>query len=67
MRTEEMPDTIATPDGEVYWKTGWTGKALGPAAIHGIVPGETTHEYWIRPWDDTKRLHAADPARWFLD
>ena len=62
-----MPDTIVTPDGETYWKMGWTGQALPAAAIHGIVPGERTHEYWIQPWDDSRRLHAVDARRWFWD
>ena len=67
MLNEDMPDMIATPDGETYWKVGWTGNALPQAAIHGIVPGERTHVYWIRPWDDSRRLHAAGTNRWFLD
>lgn len=67
MKNEDMPDTITTPEGETYWKMGWTGLALPPAIKHGIVPGERTHEYWIQPWDDTRRLHAADSKRWFLD
>jgi len=62
-----MPDTITTPEGETYHRTGYTGIALPPARKHGIEPGETTHEYWITPDNDSKRLHAADSKRWFLD
>ena len=65
MKNEDMPDTITTPAGETYWKVGWTGQSLPPAAVFGIVPGERTHEYWIHPWDDSRRLHAADSKRWF--
>ena len=67
MKNEDMPDTITTPDCQTFWKTGLIGRALPPAATHGIVPGERTHEYWIHPWDDSLRLYAADPMRWFLD
>jgi hypothetical protein len=33
MKNEDMPDTIVTPDGETYWKMGWTGQALPGATI----------------------------------
>jgi hypothetical protein len=62
-----MPNTIPTPDGETYWKVGWTGKALPAAAVYGIVPGEKMHGYWFHPWDDSRRLHAVGIDRWFLD
>lgn len=67
MQNNIMPDTITTPNGDIFWKTGYEGTALPPAIKHGIVPGERTHEYWINPWDDSRRLHAADADRWFLD
>ena len=67
MKNDDMPDTITTADGQTFWKVGLIGRALSPAATHGIVPGERTHEYWIQPWDDSKRLYAADAKRWFLD
>lgn len=67
MEVEKMPATITTPEGETYHKTKNTGTALEAARRHGIEPGETTYEYWIAPDDDTRRLHAADPERWFLD
>jgi|GEM_PF-4484492 len=67
MNDEDMPDTIMTPKGETYWRVGWTGRALPSASVFGIVPGERLYEYWIHPWDDSRRLYAADPKRWFLD
>lgn len=64
---QPMPASITTPEGETYHATGYTGTALEAARRHGIEPGETTHEYWIEPDDDSRRLHAASPSRWFLD
>lgn len=63
----EMPDTIQH-EGGTYHKTPYTGTVLPAGTRHGMILGETTHEYWLNG-RDAVRLHAAaaDPSRYFID
>lgn len=64
---ERMPRTITTPEGVTYYRTGHTGLTIEGARQYGIEPGWTTYEYWIGPGDDSRRLYAISPTRFWLE
>ncbi|OYX52708.1 MAG: hypothetical protein B7Y97_00795 [Sphingomonas sp. 32-66-10] len=66
-RPERMPKTITTPAGVTYYRTRYIGETTEGARQHGIEPGWTTYEYWIRPGDDSRRLYAINPTQFWLE
>lgn len=69
MTATHMPDILTGPDGCTYYRTPYTGTALGTARARnaGWVEGEATFEYWADPESDAKRLYTTADFRMMLD
>lgn len=69
MTATQMPDALTGPNGRTYYRTSYTGTALGTdtARKAGWTEGETTFEYWADPDSDAERLYTTADFRMLLD
>lgn len=65
----DMPQTI-TADGQVFYRTRYTGTTLPGAQRYFKRPvpaGTPTFEYWHRERGDAVRLQAISPTEFWID